>query len=170
MISGKHGEPNGMPMAVPPAVDKIVLFTLDDPLYGLPLSLVERVIRAVEIRPLPQAPRIILGVINAGGKIIPVVDMRMRFGLPAKAVNSTDHFIIARTSARVVVLVVDRVIGIREFPEGKIVSAEDALSFAENLRGVVQLEDGLALIYSLDRFLSLDEERTLDSALSGGKV
>jgi purine-binding chemotaxis protein CheW len=48
------------------------------------------------------------------------------------------------------------------------VSAESALPFAEDLRGVVKSEDGLVLIYDLDRFLSLDEARALDGALSGG--
>ncbi|MGO8694353.1 MAG: chemotaxis protein CheW [Rectinemataceae bacterium] len=151
-------------------IDKIVLFALDEPLYGLPLSLVERVVRAVEIRSLPRAPRIVMGVINAGGRIVPVVDLRLRFGLPSRAVNGSDRFILARTSGRVAALVVDRVIGIREFPEAKMARAGDTLPFAEHLRGVVQMEDGLALIYDLDRFLSLDEERALDGALSGSEA
>jgi purine-binding chemotaxis protein CheW len=62
------------------------------------------------------------------------------------------------------------VTGICEVPEEKIVSAERALTFAEGLRGVAKLEDGLVLIYDLDRFLSLDEEGQLDAALSGGEA
>jgi purine-binding chemotaxis protein CheW len=47
------------------------------------------------------------------------------------------------------------------------VSAEESLPFAEYLQGVAKTEDGLVLIYDLDQFLSLDEERTLDKALAG---
>lgn len=168
MISERHGEPIGRRRALSPVIDKVLVFTLDDPLYGLPLSHVERVVRAVEITPLPRAPQVVLGVIDAGGMIVPVVDMRLRFRLPAKELDCADRFLIARASARAVALVVDRVIGIREYPEGRIVSAESALPFAEDLRGVVKSEDGLVLIYDLDRFLSLDEARALDGALSGG--
>jgi purine-binding chemotaxis protein CheW len=146
-----------------------LVFALDVPRFALPLSIVEHVIRAVEITPLPKAPRVVLGVINAQGRIIPVLDIRALFRLPAREMDVGDQFIIARTPRRVVALVVDRVIGISEAPEGKVASAESELTFAEDLRGVVQLENDLVFIYDLDRFLSLDEERLLDVALSGGE-
>jgi purine-binding chemotaxis protein CheW len=147
-----------------------LVFALDDPHYALPLAIVERVIRAVEISPLPRAPRIVRGVINVQGQILPIVDIRALFRLPSRATDIGDRFIIARTPRRVLALIVDRVIGISEVPEEKIVSAESALPFAEGLRGVAKLEDGLVLIYDLDRFLSLDEEGQLDAALSGGEA
>jgi purine-binding chemotaxis protein CheW len=147
-----------------------LVFALDDPRFALPLSMVEHVVRAVEITPLPRAPRVVLGVINARGRIIPVVDIRALLGLPAREIELGDQFIIARTSMRVLALLVDRVIGISEVPEGKVVCAESALPFAGYLRGVVQLEDGIVLIYDLDLFLSLEEERLLDAALSGGEI
>ena len=50
-----------------------VVFTLDERFYGVRLSVVARVLRAVEITPLPKAPPIVIGVINLGGRIIPVV-------------------------------------------------------------------------------------------------
>jgi purine-binding chemotaxis protein CheW len=128
------------------------------------------VIRAVEITALPKAPKIVIGVINEHGRIIPVVDIRARFRLPAREPGIADCLIIVRTPRRLVALLVDCVIGIREFPDGRIVSAASALPFAEYLRGVVQLEDELVLINDLDRFLSLDEERNLDVALAGGEA
>jgi purine-binding chemotaxis protein CheW len=104
------------------------------------------------------------------GRIIPVIDLRLRLRLPAKEMNCNDQFLISRTFTRSVALIVDHVIGIREFPGGKIVNTENTLPFAEYLQGVAQLEDGLVLIYNLDHFLSLDEERELDSALQGTKA
>jgi purine-binding chemotaxis protein CheW len=58
--------------------DQIVVFTLDEQLYGLPLQAVVKVIHAIEIRHLPKAPEIIAGIINIKGQIIPVVDIRKR--------------------------------------------------------------------------------------------
>ena len=142
--------------------ENLLVFTLDEPRFALPLAAVDRVVHAVEVTPLPKAPGIVLGVINAQGRVIPVVDMRRRFGLPGREVRLADRFIIARTARRLVALVVEDVAGIRELGPRDLASAAEALPFASYLQGVAKLEDGLVLITDLDAFLSLDEERLLD--------
>ena len=57
-------------------MNKLVVFALDDQRYALAFAVVEKVIRAVEITPLPQAPEIVSGAINVQGKIVPVVEGR----------------------------------------------------------------------------------------------
>lgn len=151
----------------PGSQNQIVLFTLDEPLYALYLSAVERVVRAVEITPLPKAPGIVLGVINWQGKIIPVIDIRKRFRLPEREMDQDDRFIIARAAGRLVALAADSVAGIRGLTEQESASAAQAVPFAEHLKGVAKVDGDLVLIYDLDRFLSLDEEQKLDAALSG---
>jgi purine-binding chemotaxis protein CheW len=151
-----------------PARDRIVVFALDNPHYALYLSAVERIVRAVEITPLPKAPEIVLGVINVQGSVLPVLDIRKRFRLPARGMNLDDRFIIARTARRQVALVVDSVWGVHELAETEMVNAKEALPFAQYLKGVAKLEDNLVLIHDLDQFLSLDEERVLDTALAKG--
>ena len=145
---------------------QIVLFTLDEPRYAMDLSTVERVVRAVEITPLPKAPEVVLGVINVQGEVVPVIDVRKRFRLASHEMNVDDRFIIARTSRRLVALVADSVVGIRELGNQEAVSAEQALPFASYIQGVANVEGDLVLIYDLDRFLSLDEVRVLDATLS----
>ena len=147
----------------------IVIFSLDEPRYALPLSSVVQVVRAVEITPLPKAPEIVMGVINMQGQVIPVINMRQRFCLPAHEIRLEDRFIIARTAARVVALVADSVDGVRRLEGRELVIAKEKLPFAEYIEGVVKLEQGLFIICDLDRFLSLDEEKLLDKALSKGK-
>jgi purine-binding chemotaxis protein CheW len=145
---------------------QIVVFSLEEPRYALFLSAVERVLRAVEITPLPKAPESILGVINLQGQIVPVVDVRRPFRLPACEVGPSDRFIIARTSSRRVALAVNTVEGVRQLGEREIVTAKRILPGAEYIRGVAKLEDGLILICDLDQFLSSAEEQTLDAALA----
>ncbi|MDD5209181.1 MAG: chemotaxis protein CheW [Elusimicrobiales bacterium] len=147
--------------------NQIVLFTLDEPLYALYLSAVERIVRAVEITPLPKAPGIVLGVINWQGKILPVIDIRKRFHLPDREMDQDDRFIIARAAGRLVALAADSVTGIRGLTEQESASAAQAAPLAEHLKGVAKIDGGLVLICDLDRFLSLDEEQKLDAALSG---
>jgi purine-binding chemotaxis protein CheW len=146
----------------------MVVFALDEPRYALLLSAVEKVVRAVEITPLPKAPEIVVGVINAQGRILPVLDIRKRFRLPAREMKPDDRFIIARTSRRQVALVVDSVVGVHKLAEREMVSAKEALPFAQYLKGVAKVENNLVLIHDLDQFLSLDEERVLDTALAKG--
>lgn len=146
--------------------NQILVFTLDEPRYALNLAAVERVVRAVEITPLPKAPEIVLGVINVQGQIVPVVDVRKRLHLPAREMHLDDQFIIARTSRRLVALVVDSVVGIRALADQEMVSAQQALPCAEYIHGVAKLADNLVLICDLDQFLSLLEERMLAEASS----
>ncbi len=141
--------------------------TLNEQRYALRLAQVERVIRAVEIIPLPKAPEIVAGVINVQGQVIPVINIRKRFRLPERETILSDQFVIARTSRRPVALIVDGADGVVEFPEHWVVHAEKILPGMEHVEGVAKLEDGMLLIHDLDKFLSLGEEKTLDRALSG---
>src|ERR1700712_4788121 len=90
----------------------LIVFRLDDNRYGLRADAVERVVRTVEITPLPKAPPTVLGVINAEGQVIPVFDMRRRFQLPERMPDLSDHLIIARAGGRRVALAVDEALDV----------------------------------------------------------
>lgn len=143
-----------------------VLFCLDEPRYALYLSAVQRVVQAVEITPLPKAPDIVLGVINFQGEIIPVINIRKRFRLPLREINLEDQFIIAQTTKRWVVLVVDSVIGVYEIDRHYVIDAEKVFPYTNYLSGITTIETDIILINDLDGFLSLDEEKILDETLS----
>lgn len=145
----------------------VVGLTLEGQHYGLPLAQVERVIRAIEIVPLPQAPGIVVGVINVRGQVIPVINVRLRFRLPVREMILSDQLVIAHTSRRLVALVVDKTDGVIEFPAHWVVQAEKILPGMEYVKGIARLEDGMILIHDLDTFLSLEEEQGLDLALPG---
>lgn len=144
---------------------QVVPFSLDDLRYALHLSAVERVIHAVEITPLPKAPKIVLGLVNMRGEIIPVLDIRTRFNLPFREIDPKDHFIIATTSRRKVALSADSVEGVLEISGGEMSAAPDILPSLEYLDGVVKLGDGMLFIHDLERFLSLEEETAMEEAL-----
>lgn len=145
--------------------NQFTVFALDGQRYALRLAAVDRVVRAVEINPLPQAPEIVAGVVNVKGEIVPIINVRRRFRLPARAVALTDHLVIAHTARRPVGLLVDAVTDVIEYPEQDIAGAEGILSGLDYVEGVVKLQDGLVLIHDLDKFLSLEEERSLNNAM-----
>jgi purine-binding chemotaxis protein CheW len=145
---------------------QIVVFTLDDLTCALPVGEVERVIYALEINRLPKAPEVIAGVINLGGRIIPVVDVRKRVGALSREIEPDDQFIIAATRRRSVALIVDRVTGVLDISPRQHTETTSVLPFAEYVRGIARIENEIILIYDLDQFLEIDEEKQLDEALS----
>jgi purine-binding chemotaxis protein CheW len=146
-------------------ITQLLVFCLDDRLYALPLTVAERVIRAVEVTPLPNAPAIVLGAINVHGRVLPVLNVRRRFVMPEREISPADWFLLAHAARRTVVLVVDESQGVVERPHSEIVRSTQIVPRLEQFPGVVRLDDGLVLIHDLERFLSLDESRTLDGAM-----
>lgn len=147
---------------------RLVVFTIEQVRYGLPLETVDRIVRVVQITPLPRAPEIVLGVINVQGRVIAVMNMRRRLGLREREVSLSDQLILARTRERVVALLVDDVTGVLEYAEDAAMPAKAIVHGTRHVAGVVSLSDGLVLIHDLAGFLSLEEEKALDEALSGG--
>ncbi len=149
---------------------QLVVFTLDGRRYGLELSSVERVFPMVAVSPLPQGPAIALGIVNVHGRIVPVVDVRRRFGLPGRDYGLSTQLLVARTARRVLALPVDEVIGIERQAGGSVVPTETLLPSIEHvtrqhLKGVIPLADDLLFLHDLEAFLSLEEEHELDGAL-----
>lgn len=145
--------------------NRLVGFALDDIRYALPLAGVERAVRAVEITPLPDAPDVILGVINVQGRVVPVADIRRRFRLPTREIALSDQIVIAHTTNRPLALVADAVFGIVECSGREVVASEWILPDLEYVEGIAKIEGGLILIHDLDKFLALDEEHSLERAM-----
>jgi purine-binding chemotaxis protein CheW len=146
---------------------QLLLFSLDERRYALHLHAVERTDRMVEITPLPQAPDIVLGIINVHGTVAPVLDIRKRFHLPERAAGLNSQLIIARTRRRLVAIVADAVNEVATLPEEEMVQPDGILPQLEHVDGVALLDGGMVLIHDLDAFLSLDEEQALDAAIEG---
>ena len=119
----------------------------------------------VAITPLPKAPDIVLGVVNFQGRVIPVINMRRRFNLPEKDIALTDQLVVAHTSRRPVALVADAVHDVITSSAQSLIETENILHGVEYVEGVVKLGDGMILIHDLDKFLSLEEESSLNQAL-----
>ena len=144
---------------------QFVIFSLDEQRYALPLASVERVVRVVEITPLPKGPEIVLGLINVQGRIMPVVNIRRRFGLPERELSLSDQLIIAHTSRRPVALVADSVSGLTTASASDMIAAEKILRHTRYIEGALKLEGGLIFIHDLDTFLSLEEHQALAEAM-----
>jgi purine-binding chemotaxis protein CheW len=99
------------------------------------------------------------------GKIVPVLCIRTRLNIATRPIRVDDHFIIAHTSRRTVALVVDRVEEVVACAPSSIVPPEKVVGGWGETEGLMQMEGGLIVIYDLDRFLSLQEDAMLATAL-----
>lgn len=145
----------------------LVVFRIAGQRYALNLSVIERVVCMVEVSPLPKAPAIVLGVINFHGRIIPVIDIRRRFGHSPSHYGLTSYLLVARTSRRTLALPADEVIGVQEVPSENVALPDTVLPGTGLVAGIAALSDGVLLIHDLEAFLSLDEEQRLTRALEG---
>ncbi|MCK5135696.1 MAG: purine-binding chemotaxis protein CheW [Bacteroidales bacterium] len=150
--------------------DKLVMFSLDEFYFAIAVGVVERIIPSVIITPVPGTPENVLGVINIRGQAIPVFNIRRIFGLASRTVQISDKIIIARNSERVIALIVDDVTVLSDQLNQKKVMAGEFLQANETIvDGLSFFEDGMILIYNIDRIISQKEGVILDLALKRKK-
>lgn len=153
------------PKALDTGTVALLAFALHGNRFAVPGRCVHEVVRSVAVAPLPGAPEVVEGVINYRGRLVPVLDVRSRFGFPPRPLDPTQHFVLADAGPRLVALRVDRALELLEVPAGDIESAASVAPGTRHAGGVARLPDGLVVIHDLERFLSLDEGEALDASL-----
>src|SRR5471032_2888724 len=151
-----------------PAADiAVVVFELNEQRYALALTDVREVLAIPTIVPLPKAPPIVEGVVNIRGVVVPVMDIRARFRLPAQLPHPADHLLVARAGARLVALRVDRVLGLELVDPHDTQDAAAITPHTAYLVGVARQRDGLVMLHDLGTFLAETEASDLDDELAG---
>ena len=144
---------------------QLVTFKIADEEFGVDILKVQEIIRMMPITKVPNAPSFVEGVINLRGKVIPVIDMRKRFGLPASKHDSSTRIEVMDLQGQVVGFVVDAVSEVLRIKESTVEPPPAVVAGvgSEYMRGVGKLEDRLLILLDLDKLLN---QRELDS-LSG---
>ncbi len=146
--------------------DKILIFTLNEQRYAIPLGVVEMVVRMVAITPLPGGPEFIDGVINVHGKIIPVLNLRCRFGLPGRPAGFNDQLIILRCATRSFALIADMACDVWDCTEQMQTETAEIIPDLPLLTAVVKLPDGLILLQDPEALLSPGESFAIDELIA----
>lgn len=142
------------------------LFELDGQRYAMEISVVEKVIHAVELIYLPETPDSLLGLINMGGKIIPFFNIRKKFNLPAREMNLNDRIIISRISTQKIAFIADNVEGIVEFSEEQIDEVHQIFPEMERyIVGVGRFNDNTVLIIAIDKLFSTQNINRLEKVI-----
>ena len=142
-----------------------VLMAVDGQNYALPLAAVDRVLRMVEVTPLPGAPEVVEGVIDIQGEVVPVVSIRRRLGLTHRRVEISDSLVVAHARNRRLAVIAESVLGVAERSGDDVVSTSGIARDNQYIEGVLKTGDGLVLIQDLDKFFSFEEESALERAM-----
>jgi purine-binding chemotaxis protein CheW len=149
---------------------RMLVFRLGAEEYGLPIEAVEEVLRKPDqVARLPKAPKFLEGVVNLRGDVVPVVDQRRRFNLPATEESSAQRLVVVHTRGIRAALIVDSVSEVLRTDDQNIVEPPQIAGQKNPLvRGVVNLQEAERLILMLDpsELLTRAEHSQLDKFAS----
>lgn len=157
--------PSSVPSEVEDRGGKFLTFFLSDEEYGLEILKVQEIIGMMDITAVPRTPEFIRGVINLRGKVIPIVDLRLKFGMePAEQTDET-CIIVVRAAGVEMGIVVDRVSEVLDIAGENV---EDPPSFGEEVNtdyilGIGKSEGRIKLLLDIDRVLSTKDVLDLHS-------
>lgn len=123
-----------------------VHFELDGTPYALPLAHVEQALRMVALIRVPETPSWIAGMMNLHGRVVPVVDLRHRFGLPPRPPHRNDRLLVLRTDGHRAAIIVDRADRVMAVHHGQIEAPEGLLLQCRPLQSVIRTGDDVVWV------------------------
>ena len=144
-------------------IRQLISFTVGGEEYGLDLLRVKEVIRITQITWLPKAPSCVKGIINLRGEVIPIIDLRERFGLAQQESTALTRVIVVEVEGRPVGMVVDSASQVVRIPADQIDPPPPVLGgfSQEFITGVGKLDDKLIILLNADAVLTVEERHAL---------
>ena len=143
--------------------EQLVVFELNGEAYGVEVARVQGIIPLQPISVVPGAPAFIEGVINLRGAVVPVVDLRIRFGLSLPTNGHKPVIVIVELANLHIGLIVDKVTDVTKIAETAIEPPSPLLTSVDTayLRGIGKFKERLVILLDLGRVFSLEEKQTL---------
>ena len=149
---------------------KYLTFSLDDEEYGIGILKIKEIIGMMPITPVPQTPGYVKGVINLRGKVIPVVDLRLRFGMESIDYTECTCIIVVEITGQAGMVLIGIVVdSVSEVLNIKGEDVEDTPTFGTKLKtdyilGMAKMEGGVKILLDIDRVLSAEDIAALKKA------
>jgi purine-binding chemotaxis protein CheW len=144
---------------------QLISFSVGEEQYGLELLRVKEVIRVREITWLPRAPSFVKGIINLRGNVIPIIDLRDKFGLGSREDTAQTRVIVVEIEGRLMGLVVDSASHVVRISADQIELPPPVPGgFSQELiTGIGKIDDRLVILLNADSILTVDEKKALSS-------
>ena len=140
---------------------QLVVFDLDTEAYGVDIGAVREIIRLLQITRVPRAPEFIEGVVNLRGKVIPVLDLRTRFGMPRADRTEENRIVVVDVGGRDIGMVVDAVTEVSRIPASSIEPPSAVITTEDSgyITGIVKSDEKLIILLDIGRVIT-DREAT----------
>lgn len=154
---------------------QLVSFVVGAEEYAIPILAVQEINRMMAITRVPQSPPFVEGVINLRGKVIPVVDLRKRFGMTVRESTGDERIVVVEVQgeaeARVIGFTVDKVNRVLRIGSDIVEPAPNMASGADSeyVQGVGKLDEGLLILLSLDKLFSQRELELAATTAAGNE-
>jgi purine-binding chemotaxis protein CheW len=145
---------------------QLVSFNIGQEEFGLGIQSIQEINRMVEITRVPNSPDFVSGVINLRGKVIPIINLRKRFGFPPKENDKNTRIIVVELGNMVVGFVVDAVSEVLRIPKNITEPPPSIVAGigSEYITAVAKLENRLLILLDLERILKDKEKQQLEAA------
>jgi purine-binding chemotaxis protein CheW len=142
---------------------QLVSFNIGDEEFGVDILKVQEINRMLDVTRVPNAPEYVDGVINLRGKVIPIIDLRRRFGMGRKEHDKNTRIVVVELSGRVVGFVVDAVSEVLRIPRSVTEPPPPIVAGiqSEYVTAVGKLEGRLLILLDLEKVLSSHVDEAL---------
>jgi len=138
-------------------VVQLVGFVIGDEEYAVPILAIQEIIKPFSWTRVPQVPKYVLGVFNLRGAVIPLIDLRAKFGIPTKKHSEETRFIVMRHGDDVAGFVIDRLTMAIRIKKQNIGPAPDTVNGDDTIiDGVGKQEDKIITILKVNKLLERD--------------
>lgn len=144
---------------------QLVSFRLAEEEYGVEITRVQEIILMGEITRVPQTPPHIKGLINLRNTVIPIVDLRLRFGLAQEAPTDETRIMVVNVGGKTIGIIVDAVSEVLRISHEQIAPPPATIAGLghEHLTGLVKLDQRLLILLDLEKILGQDERSAVET-------
>lgn len=150
---------------------QVVVFTVEGKTFGVDIRKVQEILRMVEVTPFPRMPDFALGAINLRGRIVPVINLRRKLGLPDRPPGQKTCNLLVNSGEQVIGFLVDEVSEVIDIPAAFVEHPGQGPAWmrSELFSGLGKLPGRLLVIINPDRLLSPQEESLLPHDVAAGQ-
>ena len=143
---------------------QLVTFHLANEEFAVDILNIQGINRMVEITKVPNAPEFVEGIINLRGRVIPLICLRKRLGMPEREYDKSTRFIVVEINSRVIGFIVDSVSEVLRISSAITESTPPMISSIDShfITGIAKLDDRLLILLDLEKVLSFSQQSELD--------
>jgi len=143
--------------------NQLVVFQLAQEHYGVDIAAVEGIIKMQTITKMPHTPEFVEGVTNLRGVVVPVVDLRRRFGLPAQEADRDTRIMVVFMGSSKIGMIVDAVSQVLRIPEEAVEPPPPMITSVNSafIKGIAKLENQLVILLDLAKVLNTVEKESI---------